>query len=70
MLVMFGLMTVKAMELLHVPPCWTCALPVAAVAATTATICVSLQLTMLPASLLPSQTLPLPCEAPKPVPCR
>ena len=33
-----------------------------------ATTWVLLQLTIEPASLLPSQTLPLPCEAPKFVP--
>src|SRR5439155_10245684 len=48
--------------------CSTCAVPVTAADATVATICVSLQLTMLPAALLPSHTLPDPCVDPKPVP--
>src|SRR3954452_9151809 len=68
MLLIAGVMIVNAIELLHVPACCTCADPLATFVATVATICVSLQLTMLPASLLPSQTLPVPCTAPKPVP--
>src|SRR6185436_7709508 len=68
MLLIVGVMIVKVIELLHVPACCTDALPEATFESTVATICVSLQLTMLPASLLPSHTLPLPCTAPKPVP--
>src|SRR6185295_4883028 len=68
MLVTFGWMTVKAVELLQTPICCTWTLPDSAVAATVATICVALQLTILPASLLPSHTLPEPCEEPKFVP--
>src|SRR6185295_11021959 len=70
MLVRLGVGTVKGMALLQTPFCWTCALPEAAFAATTATTWVSLQLTIEPAALLPSQMLPLPWVAPKLVPVK
>ena len=60
--------TVKPTALLHAPPCSTRATPVTALSATVATICVSLQLEIDPAAVLPSQTTPLPWVAPKPVP--
>ena len=67
-LVMTGVITVNATVLPHTPLCFTCALPLVAPDATVATICVLLQLTMLPASLLLSHTLPVPCTAPNPLP--
>src|ERR1043165_1117929 len=68
MLLIVGVMIVNVGQLLHVPACCTQPLPEATFEATVATTCVSLQLTMLAASLLPSHTLPVPCAAPKPVP--
>src|ERR1051325_10322149 len=68
MLLIVGVMIVKAIEFDHVPACCTEALPVATVVATRATTSVSPHLPLLPASLLPSHTLPVPCTAPKPLP--
>ena len=59
--------TVNANALLHTLFCCTRAMPVSEPEATTATTCVSLQLTAV-ADWLPSQTVPLPCNDPKPVP--
>jgi hypothetical protein len=59
-LVIVGEATVNGIEFDHTPDLDTCAVPVA-------TICVSLQLTTF-AFVLPSQTMMVPCEAPKPVP--
>ena len=56
--------TVKVTALLRMPVCWTCAIPLIALAATVATIWVSLHVTTTPA-VLPSWTLPVPCIAPK-----
>src|SRR5439155_940764 len=66
-LVMLGVLTVRFTVFDHTPPCNTCETPVFEPDATLATICVSLQLTTTP-YVLPSQTLPLPWLAPKPVP--
>jgi hypothetical protein len=51
----------------QVPYCCTPAVPAVELDATVAMICVSLQLTI-PPSVLPSQTVPVPCAAPNPVP--
>src|SRR5579863_52052 len=58
---------VKVTALLNTPFCRTCALPEVEPVATVATTCPSLQLVTTPVSV-PSQTLPLPCVAPKPDP--
>src|SRR4051794_41528070 len=61
MLLIVGVMIVNAIEFPHTPLCCTCALPLAAFDATVATICVALQLTMLPVHVLPRHTCPQPC---------
>src|ERR1017187_7642648 len=59
--------TAKSRALDQVPPCRTRTAPDVALQATVATICVSLQLTTLPAGLVPSHTVPVAC-GPKPEP--
>jgi hypothetical protein len=66
-LVIVAVLTLKGTALDQAPPCCTWTFPEAALEATVATICVSLQLTTVP-GLLPSQTEPVPCADPKPVP--
>ena len=62
-----GVITVNATELDERPFCCTTAFPDCALAATVATICVSLQLTTV-AGAVPSHTEPLPRACPKPEP--
>ncbi len=62
-----AVLTLKGTALDQVPSWCTRADPDAALDATVATICVSLQLTTVPAAL-PSHTAPVPCAEPKPEP--
>ncbi len=59
--------TLKGTALDQAPFCCTWTLPDAALEATAATICPSLQLTTAPRAV-PSHTVPVPCAAPKPEP--